>query len=118
LFWQDRRPPFSTAHVADSQRSLPRDPLFKHALAQIAKGDGLTVSLEVTMDEFTPQEPGAAEKVIDGIQAASERVSDAIQTSRQPGMPLDTLARAVREAPLAALGIAFMLGVVFARPRR
>jgi hypothetical protein len=33
-------------------------------------------------------------------------------------MPLDTLAKAVREAPLAALGIAFMLGIVFARPRR
>jgi hypothetical protein len=70
------------------------------------------------MDESTPQEPGTAAKVIDGIQSASQHVSDAIQTSRQPGMPLDTLARAVREAPLAALGIAFMLGVVFARPRR
>jgi hypothetical protein len=31
----------TTAHVADSQRSFPDDPLFKQALAQIAKGDGL-----------------------------------------------------------------------------
>ena len=34
-------------------------------------------------------------------------------------MPLDNLARAVREAPLAALAVAFMVGVVFGRrPRR
>jgi hypothetical protein len=70
------------------------------------------------MDDFTPQEPGTAAKVIDGIQSASQHVSEAIETSRQPGMPLDTLAKAVRQAPLAALGIAFLLGVVFARPRR
>jgi hypothetical protein len=33
-------------------------------------------------------------------------------------MPLDVLAQAVRQAPLAALAIAFMVGVVLARPRR
>jgi hypothetical protein len=33
-------------------------------------------------------------------------------------MPLDILAKAVREAPLAALGIAFMVGMVFARRAR
>jgi hypothetical protein len=73
-------------------------------------------------DEFTtpPVEPAPSTvaKVIDGIQAASGHVSEAIETSRQPGMPLDVLARMVREAPLAALGIAFMVGVVFATPRR
>jgi hypothetical protein len=71
-------------------------------------------------DDFTtpPTEPGTASKIVDGIQVASSVVSDAIETGRQPGMPLDIVAKAVREAPLAALGIAFMLGVVFARPRR
>jgi hypothetical protein len=70
-------------------------------------------------DDFTGIEgPSTTAKVIDGLQSASQHVSDAIQTSRRPGMPLDTLAKAVREAPLAALGIAFMLGVVFAKPRR
>jgi hypothetical protein len=72
----------------------------------------------MTDDFTTTGESSTAAKVIDGIQSAGQHVSDAIQTSRQPGMPLDTLARAVREAPLAALGIALMLGVVFARPRR
>jgi hypothetical protein len=44
-------------------------------------------------------------------------VSDAIETGKQPGMPLDILANAVRKAPLAALGIAFLLGFMFAQPR-
>jgi hypothetical protein len=71
-------------------------------------------------DPFTPNEPteSTTSKIVDGIQSASQHVSDAIETGRRPGMPLDTLAKAVREAPLAALGIAFMLGVVFARPRQ
>jgi hypothetical protein len=70
-------------------------------------------------DEFRllPEEPSTAAKVADGIKTATGAVSDAIKTSRQPGMPLDVLARAVREAPLTALAIAFMVGVVFARPR-
>jgi len=62
-------------------------------------------------------EPDTVSKVVDGIQSASQRVSDAIETGRRPGMPLDTLARATREAPLAALAIAFMLGLTFARRR-
>ena len=71
-------------------------------------------------DDFTtpPAEPGTASKIADGIQVASSSVSDAIETGRRPGMPLDILAKAVREAPLAALAIAFMIGVVFARPSR
>jgi hypothetical protein len=40
-----------------------------------------------------------------------------IETSRQPGMPLDIVTRMVREAPLASLVIAFMLGVTFSRKR-
>jgi hypothetical protein len=70
--------------------------------------------------DFTiaPEEPSTAAKVADGIKTATGAVSDAIESGRQPGMPLDVLARAVREAPLAALAIAFMVGVVFARPGR
>ena len=71
-------------------------------------------------DDFKllPEEPSTAAKIVDGIQTATGAVSDAIETGRQPGMPLDVLAKAVREAPLAALGIAFMVGVVFARRGR
>ena len=71
-------------------------------------------------DDFVllPEEPSTAAKIADGIKTATGAVSDAIEAGREPGMPLDVMVRAVRQAPLAALGIAFMIGVVFARPRR
>jgi hypothetical protein len=74
----------------------------------------------MSSDDFklVPEEPSTAAKVADGIKTATGAVSDAIEAGREPGMPLDVLARAVREAPLAALGIAFMVGVVFARRAR
>jgi hypothetical protein len=74
----------------------------------------------VMTDEFRllPEEPSTAAKVADGIKTATGAVSDAIGAGREPGMPLDVLAKAVRQAPLAALAIAFMIGVVFARPGR
>ena len=71
-------------------------------------------------DDFTtfPEEPSTASKIVDGIKVAGSTVGDAIETGLEPGMPLDIVVKAVREAPLAALAIAFMLGVVFARPSR
>ena len=71
-------------------------------------------------DFITPDEPtqSAISQVADGIQSASQGISDAIARGRQPGMPLDTLAARVREAPLAALAIAFMVGVLVGRRRR
>ena len=71
-------------------------------------------------DDFVllPEEPSTAATIADGIKTATGAVSDAIEAGREPGMPLDALVRAVRQAPLAALGIAFMIGVVFASPRR
>jgi hypothetical protein len=41
----------------------------------------------------------------------------AVQKGREPGMPLNVLSNLVREAPLASLAIAFLLGVIVA-PRR
>jgi hypothetical protein len=72
------------------------------------------------IDDFTtpPEEPSTAAKVADGIKTATGAVSDAIETGLEPGMPLDIVVKAVREAPLAALAIAFMVGVAFARSRR
>ena len=59
-------------------------------------------------DQFDqPDDSSTASKIGDGIQVASAIVSDAIETGRQPGMPLDILARAVREAPLAELELLF-----------
>jgi hypothetical protein len=74
----------------------------------------------IMSDDFTtPEEPAqsAISQVADGIQSASQGISDAIERGQQPGMPLNTLARRVREAPLAALAIAFMIGVLVGRRR-
>ena len=59
----------------------------------------------------------ATERIGETIRSASESVNEAIEAGRAPGMPLDILSRMVREAPLPALAVAFMLGVVFARKR-
>jgi hypothetical protein len=82
----------------------------------------------------TPQptfQPGAAERAIDtatdvsrtiteisaALRAAVDRLSRAIATARQPGKPLSTISAITREAPLASLFVAFLLGVAVARRR-
>ena len=63
-------------------------------------------------DDFTtpPEESSTHSKIVDGIKVAGSTVGDAIETGLEPGMPLDIVVEAVRQAPLAALGIAFMPG--------
>jgi hypothetical protein len=58
-----------------------------------------------------------ADRAAETIRSASHRISDAIDAGRGPDMPLDILARLVREAPLHSLAIAFLLGVAVARRR-
>ena len=82
----------------------------------------------------TPQptfQPGAAERAIDtatdvsrtitemsaALGAAVDQLSEAIATARQPGKPLSTISAITREAPLASLFLAFLLGVAVARRR-
>jgi hypothetical protein len=82
----------------------------------------------------TPQpipQPGMAQRAIDtatdashtitevsaALQAAVDRLSDAIATARQPGQPLSTISAITREAPLASLFVAFLFGVAVARRR-
>ena len=86
------------------------------------------------MNIETPQpipQPGMAERVIDtatdvsrtitelsaGLLAAVDRLSRAIATARQPGMPLSTVSAITREAPLASLFVAFLFGIAVARRR-
>ena len=52
------------------------------------------------------------------LQAAVDRLGKAIATARQPGKPLATISAITREAPLASLFVAFLLGVAVARRRR
>jgi hypothetical protein len=86
------------------------------------------------VDIETPQpisRPGMAERAIDtatdvsrtitevsaALQAAVDRLSDAIATARQPGKPLSTISAITREAPLTSLLIAFLCGIAVARRR-
>ena len=78
-----------------------------------------------------PSQPGMAQRAIDtatdvshsvadaaaALKVAVERLSDTIATARRPGMPLATISAIAREAPLASLFIAFLLGVTVARRR-
>jgi hypothetical protein len=51
------------------------------------------------------------------VRDAAKQVSDALESGRKPGMPLRVLSNSAREAPLASLLIAFLLGVAVARRR-
>ena len=51
------------------------------------------------------------------LQAAVDRLGEAIATARQPGKPLSTVSAITREAPLASLFVAFLFGVAIARRR-
>ena len=56
-------------------------------------------------------------EVSDDLRAAINRLSDAIAASRRPGGVLATVSAVTREAPLASLFVAFLLGVAVARRR-
>ena len=47
-----------------------------------------------------------------GFRSASRRVNEAIAVVQEPGMPLEVLARFTRQAPLQALAVAFLVGVL------
>lgn len=52
------------------------------------------------------------------VRETTQSVADAIDAGRQPGAPLDVLARFTRNAPLQALAVAFLFGVLFGRRHR
>jgi len=65
----------------------------------------------------TPEPKSAIADVSDAVKGAANRVSDAIESGRKPGMPLSILSNIAREAPLGSLLVAFLLGVAVARHR-
>jgi hypothetical protein len=56
-------------------------------------------------------------EVADAVKGTAQRISDAVDSGRKPGMPLSVLSNIAREAPLGSLLIAFLLGVAVARRR-
>ena len=55
--------------------------------------------------------------VTEAVQTTTDGIAGAIEDSRRPGGMLNQLSRLTREAPLGALTVAFMIGVMFARRR-
>jgi hypothetical protein len=51
------------------------------------------------------------------FRSASQRVNEALEAIQEPGMPLDTLTRWTRHAPLQALAVAFLVGIIATRRR-
>ena len=69
-----------------------------------------------------PRAPGepirsVADQAAQAFRSASQRLNEVIEAVQEPGMPLARLSRWTRQAPLQALAVAFMLGVVFGRRR-
>ena len=60
---------------------------------------------------------GLAGEIAPPLQVAVDQLSHAIVTARQPGKPLSTISAIKREAPLASLFVAFLLGIAVARRR-
>jgi hypothetical protein len=69
-----------------------------------------------------PRAPGepirsVADQTAQAFRSASQRVNEAIEAVREPGMPLEMISRWTRRAPLQALAAAFLVGVIMARRR-
>ena len=79
----------------------------------------------------TPLQPSMTERAIDtatdvsrtiaevsaALRAAVDRLSSTLAHARQPGKPLATISAVTRQAPLASLLVAFMLGMAMRRRR-
>jgi ElaB/YqjD/DUF883 family membrane-anchored ribosome-binding protein len=71
------------------------------------------------------ENPNKLEQATEAVQAATQTVKETTQSvadaveagRRQPGAPLDRLARWAQEAPLHAVAVAFLVGVLLGRRR-
>jgi hypothetical protein len=75
------------------------------------------------MDKLNASDTGsefksAFDQAADLFGSASQNVNAAIKAAREPGMPLDQVSRWTRQAPLQALAVAFLVGVMVTRRRR
>ena len=59
----------------------------------------------------------AVQATTEAVAATTKKVEERIEAARRPGAPLDRLASWAREAPLHALLVAFLVGVVAGRRR-
>ncbi len=59
----------------------------------------------------------AVQTTTEAVAATTKKFAEKIDAARRPGAPLDRLANWTREAPLHALLVAFLAGVVVGRRR-
>ena len=64
-----------------------------------------------------PEPKSTVAEVSEAVRGTVNRLGGAIEAGRKPGMPLSILSNIAREAPLASLLVAFLLGVAIARRR-
>jgi hypothetical protein len=66
-----------------------------------------------------PGEPikSLADQVAEVFRSASQRVNEVIEAVQEPGMPVGKLSHWTRQAPLQALAVAFLVGVIVTRRR-
>jgi ElaB/YqjD/DUF883 family membrane-anchored ribosome-binding protein len=58
---------------------------------------------------------GVVREASEAVQTTTRSIANAVVAGRQPGAPLDQLARLIREMPLQSLAVAFILGFILAR---
>ncbi len=58
----------------------------------------------------TEQLSDVTSTVTESVKSAASTIRSAIEEGRRPGNSLDTLSKVVRQAPLAALVVAFLVG--------
>jgi hypothetical protein len=63
------------------------------------------------------EEKSVISEVADAAKGVAQRLGEAVDSGRKPGMLLSVLSNIAREAPLGSLLIAFLLGVAVARRR-
>jgi hypothetical protein len=64
-----------------------------------------------------PEPKSTVAEASEAVKGTAHRIGAAIDKGRKPGMPLSILSNIGREAPLASLLVAFLLGVAVARRR-
>jgi hypothetical protein len=67
--------------------------------------------------DSVPEPKSTIAEVSEAVKGTVHQVAGAIEAGRRPGMQLSILSNIAREAPLASLLVAFLMGVAIARRR-
>ena len=68
-------------------------------------------------DDPKPTLKSAGSSIYETLSSAAQTASETFENAKKPGMPLSVISNVAREAPLASLAIAFLVGVAVARRR-